>query len=172
MHEIWNKFFQFRKTFTLNTEVNGWISGPLPAALLLPLWYYYYPAWKKNEKFIKYASYTTKTYLKSFFLVSHLSRAGNTVDLRARKFCLVFRRWEKCCVHASVSLLLKSLEGNKMMIQRHLWLNGSVNDLLSRQYSRNFPEVVALDSFNDQFADPLICNVIIPETDEGEIRGT
>lgn len=166
-------FLQFRKDFYpkycsewLNFRPSASCFAPSAVILLLP------SLKEKNEKFIKYASYTTKTYLKSSFLVSHLSSAGNTVDLRARKFCLVFRRWEKCCVHASVSWLLKSLEGNEMMIQRHLWLNGSVNDLLSRQHSRNFPEVVALDSFSDQFADPLIGNVIIPKTDEGEIRGT
>lgn len=36
-------------------------------------------------------------------------------NLKERKFCLVFSRWETCCVQASVSLLLKSLIGNTVI---------------------------------------------------------
>lgn len=86
-------FLQFRKDFYpkycsewLNFRPSASCFAPSAVILLLP------SLKEKNEKFIKYASYTTKTYLKSSFLVSHLSSAGNTVDLRARKFCLVFRR--------------------------------------------------------------------------------
>lgn len=38
--------------------------------------------------------------------------------------------------------------------------------LLSWQYLRNFLEVVTLDHFSDEFADALICNVIVSETDK------
>lgn len=33
-------------------------------------------------------------------------------------------------------------------------------------------EVIALDSFGNQFTDPFICDIIVPEADEGEIHRT
>lgn len=56
----------------------------------------------------------------SAFILLHSHSLQTATHLKARKFCLVFRRWEKCWVQASVSLLLKRLEKRKVTVREDL----------------------------------------------------